>query len=149
MYKIETIILNPLLKNPEDLVSMPKYIDLNIFLNQEISEENIYGIIRLYQGDEQILEIPLDLIEQLWFIIIQLIRQVFEEKHGEWRFPNLLKFEMMNQSELVITNHKEVYVFPRKEIVDCILKGCLDFIEKYKSHTIYIRIYRGTYRGYS
>lgn len=78
-------------------------------------------------------------IGQLWFIVLQLIRQSLEEKMGQRQFPNLLKFELLyNQNDLAITieeyTGQNKYVFSRKKFLASLLNACEYFLEKYEEH---------------
>lgn len=94
MYKIETLIFNPIFNHYAPVVGMPEWIDLETLSTLELSEpeeKNVFGLIRICQDNQIILDTFTDKIVGLWFAVAKLLLACLEEGESTLYLEERLK----------------------------------------------------------
>ena len=70
----------------------------------------------------------IEVLPDYWFIVLQIIEEVFRDGEGEWEFPSLVRFKCVDDNLIQVTQDEEIYYFPKRKFIHALLEGCTEFI---------------------
>ena len=85
MLTVSTQILDTTLEKPDYIL-----IDQYTFTSYE---GNFYITLIIKDDEKSVFETSVELMDMLWFIMIQVIEETLKNGSGEWTFPSLLRLE--------------------------------------------------------
>ncbi len=104
------------------------------------SYEGNYYITFTIKDDEKIVfETSGELIDMLWFIMIQIVDETLKNGSDEWTFPTLLRLESVDEQTFKLKTDFNEIVYPKNELVEALLKGFEEFMEFYIPYMLHTR----------
>ena len=85
MLTVSTQILDTTLEKP-DYIPIEQYTFTSY-------EGNFYITLIIKDDEKSVFETSVELMDMLWFIMIQVIEETLKNGSGEWTFPSLLRLE--------------------------------------------------------
>ena len=131
MLTVSTQILDTLLEQPD-------YIPIELYTFTSY-EGNFYITFTIKDNEKIVFETSIELMDMLWFIMIQIIEETLKNGSGEWTFPSLLKLESLDDQSLMLTNEVTNIVYPKKDLLAALLEGFEQFMEFYIPYALHTR----------
>ena len=116
----------------------PVYIPIDQFTFKS-HEGNFYISFTIKDKGESVFETSGELIDMLWFIMIQLIEQTLEKGSDEWTFPSLLRLELVDEQLLKLKSDIDEITYPKNNLLVALLEGFEDFMEFYIPYALHTR----------
>ena len=131
MLTVSTQILDTTLEKPDYIL-----IDQYTFTSYE---GNFYITLTIKDEEKIVFETSGELMDMLWFIMIQVIEETFKNGSGEWTFPSLLRLKRLDDQSLMLTNELTKIVYPKNDLLAALLVGFEEFMEFYIPYTLHTR----------
>ena len=131
MLTVSTQILDTTLEKPDYIL-----IDQYTFTSYE---GNFYIALTIKDEEKIVFETSGELMDMLWFIMIQIIEETLKNGSGEWTFPALLRLESVSEQSLMLTNELTNIVYPKNDLLVALLEGFEEFMEFYIPYALHTR----------
>ena len=131
MLTVSTQILDTTLEKPDYIL-----IDQYTFTSYE---GNFYIVLTIKDEEKIVFETSVELMDMLWFIMIQVIEETLKNGSGEWTFPALLRLESVSEQSLMLTNELTHIVYPKNDLLAALLEGFEEFMEFYIPYILHTR----------
>ncbi len=122
----------------DSTLEKPNYIPIEQFTFTSY-EVNYYIAFTIKDDEKLVFETSGELIDMLWFIMIQIIEQTLKNGSGEWTFPSLLRLESVDEQTLKLKTDLNEIVYPKNELVEALLEGFEEFMEFSIPYTLHTR----------
>lgn len=116
----------------------PGYIPIEQFTFTSY-EGNFYIAFTIKDDEKIVFEMSGELIDMLWFIMIQIIEQTLKDGSGQWTFPSLLRLESVDEQTLKLKTDLNEIVYPKNELIEALLEGFEEFMEFSIPYTLHTR----------
>ena len=103
MFQVDTFIVN---------TDTGKHVPINNFSSTS-KMGLVYGFIEILHANDQIFVSTIEVLPDYWFIVLQMIEEVFCDGEGEWEFPTLLRFKRVDGDIIQVTQNEDSYYFPK------------------------------------
>lgn len=128
---VSTQILDATLENPN-------FIPIEQFTFTSY-EGNFYIVFTIKDGEISVFETSAELIDMLWFIMIQIIENTLKNGSDEWLFPTLLRLESVDEQTLKLKTDFNEVVYSKNELLGTLLEGFEEFMEFFIPYTLNTR----------
>ena len=102
-------------------------------------EGNFYIAFTIKDDERIVFETSGELIDTLWFIMIQIIENTLKNGSDEWTFPTLLRLENIDAQTLKLKTDFNEIVYPKNELLEALLEGFEEFMEFSIPYTLHTR----------
>ena len=102
-------------------------------------EGNFYIVLTIKDEEKIVFETSVELMDMLWFIMIQVIEETLKNGSGEWTFPALLRLESVSEQSLMLSNELTHIVYPKNDLLAALLEGFEEFMEFYIPYALHTR----------
>ena len=131
MLTVSTQILDTTLEKP-DYIPIEQYAFTTY-------EGNFYIAFTIKDEEKIVFETSGELIDMLWFIMIQVIEETLKDGFGEWMFPSLLRLESLDKQSVMLTDEITKIVYPKNDLLAALLEGFEEFMEFYIPYALHTR----------
>mgnify|MGYP003472932500 CR=1 FL=1 len=131
MLTVSTQILDTTLEKP-DYIPIEQYTFTSY-------EGNFYITLIIKDDEKSVFETSVELMDMLWFIMIQVIEETLKNGSGEWTFPSLLRLERLDEQSLMLSNELTHIVYLKNDLLAALIEGFEEFMEFYIPYTLHTR----------
>ena len=116
----------------------PGYIPIEQFTFTSY-EENYYIVLMIKDDEKVVFETSGELIDMLWFVMIQIIENTLKNGSDEWTFPTLLRLESIDEQTLKLKTDFNEIVYAKNDLLEALLEGFEEFMETSIIYTLHTR----------
>lgn len=116
----------------------PSYIPIEQFTFTSY-EGNFYISYTIKDDEKVVFETSGELIDMLWFVMIQIIENTLKNGSDEWTFPTLLRLESLDEKTLKLKTDFNEIIYPKKDLLEALLEGFEEFMEFVIPYTLHTR----------